>query len=269
MTNDSCDPFEEIRDAARAHTLKTKEIGENEYFFSSPLRSDSDPSVHVTRKNGKTLVADMSDPTDRRLVEETLQALGLPDVLKNTDHDGRYSDRSDTERIAAIAARNRKASSHSPAVSKIEEPARLDRLEALKPYVPASASSVYSDEFRRLCVLLHVEPAPGLIRATCPACGEAQSLRMIYSPLNAATLIRCDSLQCAADLNRLADKLQVEPDRRYIAKHGGMTIMDYDRNDAQAAYKLCRRIPSLSRMLCIPGRLQGVAWRPRPTGGRR
>ena len=69
MTNDSCDPFEEIRDAARAHTLKTKEIGENEYFFSSPLRSDSDPSVHVTRKNGKTLVADMSDPTDRRLVE--------------------------------------------------------------------------------------------------------------------------------------------------------------------------------------------------------
>lgn len=237
MTNDSCDPFEEIRDAARAHTLKTKEIGENEYFFSSPLRSDSDPSVHVTRKNGKTLVADMSDPTDRRLVEETLQALGLPDVLKNTDHDGRYSDRSDTERIAAIAARNRKASSHSPAVSKIEEPARLDRLEALKPYVPASASSVYSDEFRRLCVLLHVEPAPGLIRATCPACGEAQSLRMIYSPLNAATLIRCDSLQCAADLNRLADKLQVEPDRRYIAKHGGMTIMDYDRNDAQAAYK--------------------------------
>lgn len=234
MTND---PFEEIRDAARAHALKIKEIGENEYFFSSPLRSDSDPSVHVTRKNGKTLVADMSDPHDNRLKEETLHALGIPDVFKSADHDGRYSDRPDTERIAALAARNRKASSHSPATVKIKEPARLDRLEKFKPYVPASVNPAYSDEFRRLCALLNVGPAPGLIRATCPACGEAKSLRMVYTPLNAATLIRCNSLQCAADLNRLADVLQVEPDRRYIAKHDGMTLMDYDRNDSQATYR--------------------------------
>lgn len=234
MTND---PFEEIRDAARAHALKIKEIGENEYFFSSPLRSDSDPSVHVTRKNGKTLVADMSDPHDNRLKEETLHALGIPDVFKSADHDGRYSDRPDTERIAALAARNRKASSHSPATVKIKEPARLDRLEKFKPYVPASVNPAYSDEFRRLCALLHVEPALGLIRATCPACGEEGTLRMVYSPLNAATLIRCNSLQCAADLNRLADVLQVEPDRRYIAKHDGMTLMDYDRNDSQATYR--------------------------------
>lgn len=108
------DPFEVIRDAARSHALAVKDVGEGEYFFSSPLRSDSDPSVHVTRKNGKTLVADMSDPTDRRLVEETLQALGIPDVFKSADHDCGYSDRSDMERIAALAARNRKASSHSP-----------------------------------------------------------------------------------------------------------------------------------------------------------
>lgn len=234
MTND---PFEEIRDAARAHALKIKEIGENEYFFSSPLRSDSDPSVHVTRKNGKTLVADMSDPHDNRLKEEILHALGIPDVFKSADHDGRYSDRSDMERIAALAARNRKASSHSPATVKIKEPARLDRLEKFKPYVPASVNPAYSDEFRRLCALLNVGPAPGLIRATCPACGEAKSLRMVYTPLNAATLIRCNSLQCAADLNGLADVLQVEPDRRYIAKHDGMTLMDYDRNDSQATYR--------------------------------
>ena len=84
------DPFEVIRDAARAHGLKIKETGEDDYFFSSPLRPDSDPSVHVTRKNGKTLVADMSDPTDRRLVEETLQALGIPDVFKSADHDCGY-----------------------------------------------------------------------------------------------------------------------------------------------------------------------------------
>lgn len=231
------DPFEVIRDAARAHGLKIKETGEDDYFFSSPLRPDSDPSVHVTRKNGKTLVADMSDPTDRRLVEETLQALGTPDVFKSADHDRSYSDRSDMERIAALAARNRKASSRSPATAKIKEPARLDRLEKLKPYVPASASPVYSDEFRRLCALLHVEPAPGLRWATCPACGEEGTLRMVYSPLNAATLIRCNSLQCAADLNGLADVLRVEPDRRYIAKHDGMTLMDYDRNDSQATYR--------------------------------
>ena len=231
------DPFEEIRDAARAHALKIREAGEGEYFFSSPLRSDSNPSVHVTRKNGKTLMADMSDPTDRRLVEETLQALGIPDIFKNTDHDGRYSDRSDMERIAALAARNRKASSHSPATAKAEKPTRLDKLEKLKPYVPPSANPVYSDEFRRLCALLHVEPASGLIRTTCPSCDTKKSFRMVYSPLNAATLIRCNSLQCAADLNGLADRLRVEPDRRYIAKHDGMTIMDYDRNDAQAAYK--------------------------------
>lgn len=234
MTND---PFEEIRDAARAHALKIKEIGENEYFFSSPLRSDSDPSVHVTRKNGKTLVADMSDPHDNRLKEETLHALGIPDVFKSADHDGRYSDRPDTERISVLAARNRKASSHSPATVKIKEPARLDRLEKFKPYVPASVNPAYSDEFRRLCALLNVGPTPGLIRATCPACGEAKSLRMVYTPLNAATLIRCNSLQCAADLNRLADVLRVEPDRRYIAKHDGMTLMDYDRNDSQATYR--------------------------------
>lgn len=147
------DPFEVIRDAARSHTLAVKDVGEDEYFFSSPLRSDSDPSVHVTRKNGKTLVADMSDPTDRRLVEETLQALGIPDVFKSADHDCGYSDMSDMERIAALAARNRKASSHSPATAKIKEPARLDRLEKLTPYVQASASPVYSDEFRRLCAL--------------------------------------------------------------------------------------------------------------------
>lgn len=231
------DPFEVIRDAARSHMLAVKNVGEGEYFFSSPLRSDSDPSVHVTRKNGKTLVADMSDPTDRRLVEETLQALGIPDVFKSADHDCGYSDMSDMERIAALAARNRKASSHSPATAKIKEPARLDRLEKLTPYVQASASPVYSDEFRRLCALLHVEPAPGLIRATCPACGEEGTLRMVYSPLNAATLMRCNSLQCAADLNGLADVLRVEPDRRYIAKHDGMTLMDYDRNDSQATYR--------------------------------
>ena len=228
------DPFEEIRDAARAHGLKIKPAGEREYFFSSPLRSDSDPSVHVTFKGGKTLVADMTDPTDRRLVEDTLKALGLPDILKDHANAGRRDGELDADRIAALAARSDTGIRHSRTGS---EPARLDRLEYLKPYVPASATPAYSKEFMRLCTLLHVEPKPGLVKAMCPSCHEEGALRMVYAPLNAATLIRCNSLQCAADLNALADMLGVDPSRRYIAKRDGMTLMDYDRSDSEATYR--------------------------------
>ena len=57
--------------------------------------------------------------------------------------------------------------------------------------------------FAAICAAIAVQPNTGLLYGTCPNCGAADSLTVLYSPLGSATLLRCSTCQADDVLNAL------------------------------------------------------------------
>lgn len=61
----------------------------------------------------------------------------------------------------------------------------------------------HSPMFAAICTDIAIQPSTGLLHGTCPNCGVAGSLTVLYSPLESATLLRCSTCQADDVLNAL------------------------------------------------------------------
>ena len=67
--------IQRVQDAATAHGLKIRQGHAGDYMMQCPLHTpDNNPSVHVTYRDGRTLICDMHDPAD---TEQLVAAIGL------------------------------------------------------------------------------------------------------------------------------------------------------------------------------------------------
>lgn len=76
------------------------------------------------------------------------------------------------------------------------------RYEMPEPYLEPLALG-RSPMFAAICAAIAVQPNTGLLYGTCPNCGAADSLTVLYSPLGSATLLRCSTCQADDVLNAL------------------------------------------------------------------
>lgn len=225
--------IERIRNAAVSHGLKMIQVHDSDWMLQCPVHTpDNTPSVHVTYDAGglRTLICDQHDPCDKSLTLQILRAMGLDSTalydepLKRDAARNRYNrwhKRLSREELAALAGIG-KAKTTVEQVSGAEPEAYT--LPA--PYVPEECRGGLSEQFRALCGLLEVQPGYGIIKATCPVCGELGALGVLYVPLEHATMLRCRA--CGGDAgygDRLMRILGVELARW---RSNGSQITCYD-----------------------------------------
>ncbi|KOA58189.1 helicase DnaB [Bifidobacterium breve MCC 0305] len=95
--------------------------------------------------------------------------------------------------------------------------------------------------FAAICAAIAVQPNIGLLHGTCPNCGTADSLTVLYSPLESATLLRCSTCQADDVLNALNAPAT-------LARSNGYEAMIYD-SERGTAYEyadglIVRRSPA-------------------------
>ena len=95
--------------------------------------------------------------------------------------------------------------------------------------------------FAAICAAIAVQPNIGLLHGTCPNCGTADSLTVLYSPLESATLLRCSTRQADDVLNALNAPAT-------LARSNGYEAMIYD-SERGTAYEyadglIVRRSPA-------------------------
>ena len=98
-----------------------------------------------------------------------------------------------------------------------------------------------SPMFAAICAAIAVQPNTGLLHGTCPNCGAADSLTVLYSPLESATLLRCSTCQADDVLNALNAPAT-------LARSNGCEAMIYD-SERGTAYEyadglIVRRSPT-------------------------
>ncbi|KAB5608002.1 hypothetical protein [Bifidobacterium jacchi] len=218
--------IERVLDAARARGLKVRQLHADDYMMQCPVHEpDGNPSVHVTYRPGEacTVVCDQHDATNRHLTLEILQALKLdwPDLYDNPR--SRDAARKAYSRLWPRLDRGERRALAGTPEGKAVEAAPFTLPTA---YVPDAKRGTLSEAFRTTCARLGVNPAYGPLRAVCPVCGEADALRILYAPLQQATLFHCRSCGGNADYAaRLASALQLDA---ACVVSNGMEVMAYD-----------------------------------------
>ena len=114
-----------------------------------------------------------------------------------------------------------------------------------KPYLEPLVLG-QSPMFAAICAAIAVQPNIGLLHGTCPNCGTADSLTVLYSPLESATLLRCSTCQADDVLNALNAPAT-------LARSNGYEAMIYD-SERGTAYEyadglIVRRSPGTLRAL--------------------
>jgi hypothetical protein len=109
-----------------------------------------------------------------------------------------------------------------------------------KPYLEPLVLG-QSPMFAAICAAIAVQPNIGLLHGTCPNCGTADSLTVLYSPLESATLLRCSTCQADDVLNALNAPAT-------LARSNGYEAMIYD-SERGTAYEyadglIVRRSPA-------------------------
>ena len=115
-----------------------------------------------------------------------------------------------------------------------------------KPYLEPLVLG-QSPMFAAICAAIAVQPNIGLLHGTCPNCGTADSLTVLYSPLESATLLRCSTCQADDVLNALNAPAT-------LARSNGYEAMIYD-SERGTAYDyadglIVRRSPAKRRRSC-------------------
>lgn len=222
--------IERVLDAAAAHGLKIRR-NHDDYMMQCPLHTpDNNPSVHVTYRDGRTLICDMHDPAD---TEQLAAAIGLTlnDLYDEPLEPGTAREYHDTgynrwiREWAAKQAHGRAGGRHTETIA----PTVGDRYAMPAPYVTVDTLPALPERFTAICAALDLEPAYGPHRTTCPVCGVANALKVLYSPYEQATLLCCRECGGGRDYaDKLMDILNVPaPDWR----SNDTEIMAYDTPD--------------------------------------
>lgn len=220
--------IQRVQDAATGHGLKIRQDHADDYMMQCPLHTpDNNPSVHVTYRDGRTLICDMHDPNDTGLTGQIVEAIGLTlndlydDPIAQGAARGYFDTRYDRwiREWAGKQAGERHTETIAPTVGgPYAMPA---------PYVPSGTLPALSGRFTRICAALGItEPCYGPVWVECPVCGREGGLQVLYNPLEQATLLCC--LECGGGrdyADKLMDTLHVPaPDWR----SNDTEIMAYD-----------------------------------------
>lgn len=226
--------IERIVDAAHAHGLEIRQLHDDDYMMQCPVHEpDNNPSVHVVYRpgDGCTVICDQHDSADRRLTLQILRKLGLdyPDLYDHPQT-SRDAARKNHERLWKRLTPDelRTLADKQPAEPDREgEPlAEPERFALPTPCVPESERGALSDQFSAICERLEVRATFGLIAATCPVCGEVEALRVLYAPLQHATVLRCKSCGGGSEYaGKIASALQITP---ACLCSNGSEVMVYD-----------------------------------------
>ena len=225
--------IQRVQDAATAHGLKIRQDHADDYMMQCPVHTpDNNPSVHVTYRDGRTLICDMHDQNDTGLTGQIVEAIGLTlndlydDPLEPGAARGYFDNRYDRwmHGWAGKQAGERHTETIAPTVG--------DPYAMPAPYVPSDMLPALSERFTAICAALDLEPAYGPHRTTCPVCGVAGALKVLYSPYERATLLCCRECGGGRDYaGRLMDILHV-PAADW--RSNDTEIMAYDTPDGTA-----------------------------------
>jgi|GEM_PF-2316516 len=198
--------IQRVQDAATGHGLKVRQDHAGDYMMQCPVHTpDNNPSVHVTYRDGRTLICDMHDPNDTGLTGQIVEAIGLTlndlydDPIEAGGKRGYFDTKYDRwiRGWAGKQAGERHTETIAPTVGgPYAMPA---------PYVPSGTLPALSGRFTAICAALGItEPCYGPVWAECPVCGREGVLQVLYNPLEQATLLCC--LECGGGRD-YADKL--------------------------------------------------------------
>ena len=222
---------------------------------------DGGTSLHITydQSNGKTMLhcfgaehcdaASIAGALGLKIIDLFDQQSG---PQGHADYSGYNSYSCDSRLTAADLAAIRHANvTNAPLLSRNETttitPAHTEnsaeirqQYEMPEPYLEPLALG-RSPMFAAICAAIAVQPNTGLLHGTCPNCGAADSLTVLYSPLESATLLRCSTCQADDVLNALNAPAT-------LARSNGYEAMIYD-SERGTAYEyadglIVRRSPT-------------------------
>lgn len=204
-----------VLDAAAGHGLKIRQNHAGDYMMQCPLHTpDNNPSVHVTYRDGRTLICDMHDPNDTGLTGQIVEAIGLKlnDLYDDPIEAGGTRGYFDTgydrwiREWAAKQAHGRAGERHTETIA----PTVGGPYAMPDPYVTVDTLPGLSERFTAICAALAINHDYGKHRATCPVCGVAGALKVLYSPYERATLLYCRECGGGRDYaDKLMDTLHV------------------------------------------------------------
>lgn len=202
--------IQRVQDAATGHGLKILQNHAGDYMMQCPVHTpDNNPSVHVTYRDGRTLICDMHDPNDTGLTGQIVEAIGLKlnDLYDDPLEPGAARGYFDTgydrwiREWAAKQAHGRAGERHTETIA----PTVGGPYAMPAPYVPSAMLPALSGRFTAICAALGITaPCYGPVWAECPVCGREGVLQVLYNPLEQATLLCC--LECGGGRD-YADKL--------------------------------------------------------------
>lgn len=219
--------IQRVQDAAAAHGLKVRQDHAGDYMMQCPVHTpDDNPSVHVTYRDGRTLICDMHDPNDTGLTGQIVEAIGLKlnDLYDDPIEAGGKRGYFDTgyDRWIRGWAGKQAGERHTETIA----PTVGGPYAMPAPYVTVDTLPALPGRFTAICAALELDPAYGPHRTTCPVCGVAGALKVLYSPYERATLLCCRECGGGRDYaDKLMDILHVPaPDWR----SNDTEIMAYD-----------------------------------------
>lgn len=258
--------YEQVLEAVRRYPrdLKLQELprdtsGRQHAQYSCPAHDgDGGTSLHITydQSDGKTMLHCFgAEHCDAAAIADAL-GLKIIDLFDQQSgpqgHSGYSSYNSyscDSRLTAADLASIRHA--NAPLLNRnetttitpthTENSAEIRQQYAMpKPYLEPLVLG-QSPMFAAICAAIAVQPNIGLLHGTCPNCGTADSLTVLYSPLESATLLRCSTCQADDVLNALNAPAT-------LARSNGYEAMIYD-SERGTAYEyadglIVRRSPA-------------------------
>lgn len=261
--------YERVLEAARRYSrdprlqeLPRDTSGRQHAQCSCPAHDgDGGTSLHITydQSNGKTMLhcfgaehcdaASIAGALGLKIIDLFNQQSG---PQGHVDYSGYNSYSCDSRLTAADLAAIRHANvTNAPLLSRNETttitPAHTEnsaeirqQYEMPEPYLEPLALG-RSPMFAAICAAIAVQPNTGLLHGTCPNCGAADSLTVLYSPLESATLLRCSTCQADDVLNALNAPAT-------LARSNGYEAMIYD-SERGTAYEyadglIVRRSPT-------------------------
>ena len=202
--------IQRVQDAATGHGLKIRQDHAGDYMMQCPVHTpDNNPSVHVTYRDGRTLICDMHDPNDTGLTGQIVEAIGLTlnDLYDDPIAQGAARGYFDTKydrwirEWAVKQAHGRAGERHTETIA----PTVGGPYAMPDPYVPSAMLPALSGRFKDICAALGITaPCYGPVWSECPVCGHEGGLQVLYNPFERATLLCC--LECGGGRD-YADKL--------------------------------------------------------------
>lgn len=217
--------LERLLDAIRSNGLRVETMRDSlEYMAQCPAHDDGRPSLHITyRPDRGAVVLKCFAGCDTGAILDALR-LDYTDLFDTPPAgvSGRDAMRSryrrlEADELTALSKRAEATPQTEPEPEAFTMPERS---------VPDDDMGAPSPQFTAICGRLGETPRPQPFTAACPVCGEAGALRVLYSPLQHATLFRCSACGGGEDYaRRLASAIEADP---AAVCSNGLEVMAYD-----------------------------------------